>query len=110
MPESGGIGVSRHRERARRGSREREDRQSARRVIVAAAERHRRMTAKPYSLRRINDAVFMVRRRGLVPDATLRRAGFNPRKRSPKVAPGPERSSPPERQGRGALRRRKAAA
>lgn len=95
--------MPRNRTRMQRGSDERIDRQSARAVIVATANRHRRWSTNPYSLRRIQDAVCMVRRRGLVPDRTLVRAGFNPRRTPPKIAPGPEQSRPPERSGRRAV-------
>lgn len=63
---------------------ERRDRRWARKKIVAEANRirvHLGTSIKPYSMRRIQDAVCVVRRRmpNMVNDKDLVRAGFNPR-------------------------------
>lgn len=55
-------------------------RRDARHGIVAAAERHRAnlgLGGKPYSMRRLNEAVCVVRRNKLLPAKTLIAAGFN---------------------------------
>jgi hypothetical protein len=86
--------VSRHHRPTRQ---ERFDRRAARVKILTEANRHRvDAVVKPYTMCRIQDAVCAVRRRALVKDAVLVRAGFNPRTAPPKVASSPERPSPPQ--------------
>jgi hypothetical protein len=87
---------------------ERIERRAARVKIVKEAERARGWSSKPYSMRRLNQAVCVARRRGLVSDAVLFTAGFNPRK-PPKNAVVPVGPDAPPR-GRRATRARKAAA
>ena len=94
--------MSRHRQHMRRGSDGRLARNGARQEIVDAANKNRGWSTKPFSQRRINDAVCVVRRRRLVSDEVLVEAGFNMVRFTP-TRGTQVRNTPKDSSGRGVV-------